>query len=198
MKNPFSTSGAVLFFVAIAFAITAGAPPFRLVSGADPAQIPPAGGSGDSFAPIPSPDGRFVLFASTANNLVLNASSNPIPVLIPPRLNVFLRDRASNATSLASLNLNGTGGGNGDSMPAAVSTNGRYALFESTARDLATSDTNVFSDVFVRDLVTSTTLMVSTSTNGGAANGVSRGAAMTPDGRYVAFVSSANNLVPGD
>ena len=50
----------------------------------------------------------------------------------------------------------------------------------------------------MRDLVAGTTIPVSVSTNGDLGDGASRSAVMTPDGRYVAFVSAANNLVPGD
>ena len=46
--------------------------------------------------------------------------------------------------------------------------------------------------------VSGTTVVVSVSTNGSIGNGDSHSAAMTPDGRYVAFVSAASNLVPGD
>ena len=172
--------------------------PLQLVSVLDPSQAPPAGGSGDSWAPIISLDGRYVLFASAANNLVLTSNTNAIPALAPPRLNVFLRDRTNGTTTLVSVNLSGTGGGNGDSWPSALSTNGQYALFESSATDLVPSDTNNLTDVFVRDLVNGTTLLVSISTNSGSANGASRSSVMTPDGHYVAFVSEANNLVPGD
>jgi hypothetical protein len=91
--------------------------PFQLVSVLDPSQGPPAGGSGDSWAPVISPDGRYVLFASTANNLVLTTNNNPIPGLCPQRLNVFLRDRTNGTTTLISVNLSGTAGGNGDSLP---------------------------------------------------------------------------------
>jgi Tol biopolymer transport system component len=94
--------------------------------------------------------------------------------------------------------MNGTGGGNGDSLPADVSTNGRYAVFESSASDLVGGDTNNASDVFIRDLQTGTTTLVSAATNGLPGNADSRSPAMTPDGRFVAFVSAANNLVAGD
>ncbi len=144
-----------------------------------------------------SADGRFVLLASTANNLAL-VGTNPLPVLVPAPLNVFLRDRVSGTTRLVSVNAAGTGGGNGDSLPAGLSTNGQFALFESSASDLVAGDTNNATDIFVRDLVNGATLLVSTGTNGVGANGVSRGSVMTPDGRYVAFVSAASNLVPGD
>ena len=172
--------------------------PLPLVSVRDPSQGAPGGGSGDSWAPIISPDGRYVLFASTANNLVLTSGTNPMPAHFPPSLNVFLRDRTNGTTTLISVNLSGTGGGNGDSLPSAVSTNGRYVLFESSASDLVPGDTNKVTDVFVRDLTAGANLLVTVSTNGGSANGASRGSVMTPDGSYVAFVSEANNLVPGD
>lgn len=158
----------------------------------------PAGGNGDSMVPILSADGRYVLFASTANNLLLTGNNAPIPPSFPARLNVFLRDRTDGITKLISVNLTGVAGGNGDSLPAAISTHGQFALFESRASDLVPGDTNNATDVFIRDLVNETTIPVSVSTNGGVANGDCRGSVMTPDGRYVAFVSAANNLVPND
>ena len=179
-------------------ALAASAAPFRLVSARDSGQAPPAGGSGDSWGPILSPDGRYVLFASAANNLVTTSNGNPLPILVAPRLNVFLRDRTAGTTTLVSANLTGTGGGNGDSIPTGISTNGRYACFESSASDLVPGDTNGVTDVFVRDLASNATALVSVSISGGAGNGVCRGSALTPDGRYVAFVSAATNLVAGD
>src|ERR1039457_1626637 len=170
----------------------------QLVSAPDSSQIATAGGGGDSGAPVISPDGHYVLFASAAGNLVLSTNNTAFQPRFPTTLNVFLRDRTNGTTTLVSVNLSGTAGGNGDSFPSAVSTNGRYALFESSASDLVPGDTNNATDVFVRDLFGGTTLLVTVSTNGGSANGVSRSAVMTPDGRYVAFVSMASNLVPGD
>jgi Tol biopolymer transport system component len=174
------------------------AAPFQLVSIRDQGQTAPAGGSGDSWTPILTPDERYVLFASFANNLVLSAANNALPVSLAPHLNVFLRDRTSVRTTLVSANLGGTGGGNGDSLPTALSDDGRFVLFESSASDLVSGDTNGVTDVFLRDVVSNTTYLVSVSTNGGFANGVCRGSTMTPDGRYVAFTSAGNNLVPGD
>jgi Tol biopolymer transport system component len=174
------------------------AQPLQLVSALDPAQAPPAGGGGDSGRSIISPDGRFVLFASMANNLVLTTNGTPIPARFPPRLNVYLRDRANATTTLISVNLSGTAGGNDDSTPSGLSTNGQYVLFESSASDLVPGDTNNATDVFVRDVVNGTNMLVSVSTNGRVGNGASRSAVLTPDGLYVAFVSEANNLVLND
>lgn len=161
-------------------------------------QPPPSGGGGDSWSPLISPDGRYVLFASTANNLILPSNNVPIPAHFPAVLNVYLRDRTNGMTTLVSVNTSGVAGGNGDSLPMGISANGRYALFQSLASDLVAADTNVSSDIFVRDLQTATTFLVSVSTNGSVGNGASRNPVMTPDGRYVAFVSEANNLVAGD
>ncbi len=72
-----------------------------------------------------------------------------------------------------------------------ISTNGRFALFESSASDLVANDTNNTSDIFVRDVVNGTTRLVSIGNAGGNASGASRGSVLTPDGRYVAFVSAA-------
>jgi hypothetical protein len=139
-----------------------------------------------------------VLFASTANNLLLTTNDTPIPARFPAPLNVFLRDRTNGTTMLVSVNLSGTAGGNGDSLPMGLSTNGQYAVCESVASDLIAGDTNNATDVFVRDLASGTTLLVSISTNGQVGNAASRSPTMTPDGRYVAFVSAANNLVATD
>jgi hypothetical protein len=199
MKNRAATGQRTALAVSIILlCLSAAAGNLRPVSSLDSSQIPPAGGSGDSWTPVISSDGRYVLFASTANNLVLKTNSEPIPVLALPRLNVFLRDRSNSSTILVSANTSGTGGGNGDSIPVGISANARYALFESSASDLVPGDTNAVTDIFLRDLVAGATLLVSTNSHGGTANGVSRGSIMTPAGRYVAFVSAATNLVAGD
>src|SRR6266542_4122454 len=188
---------ASVILVAASALVALGAPS-QLVSTTDPHYVFPAGGNVDSGAPVLTADGRYVLFTSAANDLLLSGSPSHLRALFPTRLNVFLRDRANGTTTLVSINRSGTGGGNGDSIGCEISNNGRYALFESTASDLVAGDTNNASDVFVRDLVTGTTLLVSASTNDQPANGISVNAVMTPDGRYVAFDSTASNLVPGD
>lgn len=152
------------------------------------------GGSGDSGLAIITPDGRYSLFASLTNNLTL---TNNINLSQPFQYNVFVRDDLNQTTRLASVNPIGVGG-NGNSFPTGISTNGQYALFESGASDFVANDTNHANDVFVRDLVNGTTTLVSVSTIGGSANGSSRGSVLTPDGRYVAFVTTASDLVADD
>ena len=187
-----------LVLLALSLTAQTSAEPFQIVSSLDPVQPSPSGGSGDSSSAIISANGRFILFASTANNLATDTNSSPFSTRIPAALNVFLHDRTNNTTALVSVNLSGISGGNADSFPVDVSADGRYALFESSASDLTVYDTNNASDVFIRDLIGGTTAVVSISTNGAPANGASRSSAMTPDGRFVAFVSAANNLVAGD
>ncbi|MGB8368827.1 MAG: hypothetical protein ACLPYZ_07145 [Limisphaerales bacterium] len=188
----FSGSFAVaVWFLAMAiFVFPANAGPVQLFSVRNPFAPLLVGGDDNSAAPSLSPDGRFVVFISAANDLVPGGNSFY-------SLNVFLHDCASNTTVLVSGNLSGTGGGNGSSMLGQVSTNGQFVVFQSDASNLVPNDTNGVTDIFVRDLVAGTTTLVSVSTNGGPANGASTDPIMTPDGRYVAFISRASNLVPG-
>ena len=181
-----------------ALAVTTAAGPLRLVSSSDLVPAPGGGGGGDSSTPLLTPDGRYVLFASTAGNLVADTNGSALPASTPFTPNVFLRDRISGTTKLVTVNLAGTGGGNGGSYPVGISADARYALFESSASDLVPDDTNNATDVFVRDLTNGTNLLVSVSTNGSSGNGACRSSVITPDGRFVAFVSEANNLVADD
>ncbi|WP_399931537.1 TolB family protein [Streptomyces kanamyceticus] len=82
----------------------------------------------------------------------------------------------------------------------AISSDGRYVAFTSTAANLVPGDTNGSLDVFVRDRQARTTERVSVSGSGGQASGEASGTglAISPDGRYVVFGSNADNLVPGD
>ncbi|MGA2246294.1 MAG: hypothetical protein ABSH48_14955 [Verrucomicrobiota bacterium] len=178
-------------------ALSAIAVPLQLVSQRNAALAPSASGGGNSMMPVFGGNERYILFASSANNLALTASNTPFQKA-GITLDVFLRDRASNTTVLVSVNLAGTGGGDQDAVPVAVSTNGQFVLFESAADNLVPGDTNSASDVFVRDAVNGITILVSVNTNGVCGNGASYSPAMTPDGRYVAFASAATDLVPGD
>jgi Tol biopolymer transport system component len=168
----------------------ANADSLQLLSGRDASVVLPVAGNGESTAPWLSPDGRFILFSSSANNLVTNDNGYL-------GLDAFLHDRVTKATVLASANVNGTGA-NGYSVGEQASTNGRYVLIQSDASDLLPGDTNDVSDIFVRDLLLATNLLVSVAADGGWGNGASTEPVMTPDGRWVAFVSAATNLVAGD
>jgi Tol biopolymer transport system component len=183
--------GAASLLVIATLVSAAGAAPVQLLSARNPAVPLPAGGDGNSIAPILSPNGRFVVFTSAANDLTPGGNNQPF-------LNVYLRDRNLDTTVLVSGNLNGAGGGNGNSMLGQASTYGRYVVFQSDASDLVPGDTNGVSDIFLRDTYTGTTWLISAAMNGGFANGTSTDPVMTPDGTCVAFISAATNLVAGD
>src|SRR5262245_28146137 len=180
----------LMLFMSLAFSLWADSVP-QLLSVRDPSIPLPVAGSGYSAAPYVSADGRFVVFTSAANDLV--AGDNGMF-----GVDVFLRDRGSNTTVLVSANLDGTGGGSENSAGGMVSTNGRYVVFESEADDLILNDTNDVDDIFVRDLATGTTRLVSVSASGGSASAASSDPVITPDGRYVVFISVATNLVAND
>ena len=90
-------------------------------------------------------------------------------------------------------------GGDADnsSSSAAISATGRYVAFSSGGSDLVPGDTNQTADLFVRDMAAGTTTLVSVDAAGDGADGPSYGAAISPDGRYVAFVSEGTDLLPG-
>lgn len=89
---------------------------------------------------------------------------------------------------------------NNYSFHTAVSDSGRYVAFSSLASNLVTGDTNDASDVFLRDQHDQTTVRVSVSSSGTQGNGWSgqMELSISDNGRYVGFLSSASNLVPGD
>ena len=146
-------------------------------------------GNGDSFSAAISADGRFIAYGSFASNLVPGDANGVRDVL--------LYDRVTTETSLISV---GTGGveGNGASFNGSLSGDGRFAAFFSDATNLVASDANNLRDVFVHDRVTGATTMVSVNSEGIHGNFVSVSAAISLDGRRVAFESSSTNLVPGD
>ena len=105
---------------------------------------------------------------------------------------------AAGDTPRLSLSSNGAQG-NADSIHPSISPDGRYVTFNSAANDLVPGDTNGAIDMFLRDRQTNTTTRVSVASDGTQGNQESAGkAAITPDGRYVAFESLASNLVAGD
>ena len=87
----------------------------------------------------------------------------------------------------------------GTSFITAISANGRFVAFYSTATNLVAGDTNGLQDVFRHDRQTGTTIRVSVATGGAQAAGQgSFGPFISSDGRFVGFYSAAANLVPGD
>jgi Tol biopolymer transport system component len=133
--------------------------------------------------------GRRFLFSSLASNLVVGDSND--------KWDVFIRDLETNAVSRLSTNAQGEEA-NGNSYARDLSADGRYALFASDADNLVPNDTNRSCDIFRRDLVSTEVVRVSGSSNGDQGNGFCLSAAISSDGRFVAFTSNADNLVEGD
>ncbi len=100
-------------------------------------------------------------------------------------------------TTLVSIASNGTQG-DSYSDDASVSADGRYVAFSSKATNLVSGDTNGASDIFVRDTKMHTTVRVSVSSGGIQGNDHSYTPSISGDGRYIAFSSSATNLVSND
>ena len=133
-----------------------------------------------------SPNGRYVVFTSEATNLVtgdLNGSAD-----------VFWRDNQTGVTervSIADNEAEGALGGYGGQ----VSGDGRYVAFSSDSANLVGLDTNLSTDVFLRDRVAGTTTRVSRGAGGTEGNGPSYLQSMTPNARFIVFTSDADNLI---
>lgn len=150
-----------------------------------------AGGDANGPAsgyPSISADGRFVAFDSAASDLVAG-DGNRLP-------DVFVRDLVRRTTVRVSVDMAG-GDADGKTWPNPdISASGRHVAFESRASDLVPGDGNGIRDVFVRDMVDGVTKRVSVDTNGRDANRPSQRPSVSADGRFVAFDSSATDLVP--
>jgi Tol biopolymer transport system component len=144
--------------------------------------------NGPSFDPSISADGRYVAFASLATNLVSGDTNN--------EQDIFVHDRQTGQTTRVSV---ATGGGQANlaSSDPSISADGRYVAFESIASNLVSGDTNNTGDIFVHDRQTGATTRVSIGPGGTQANRGSLAPSISADGRYVAFHSSATNLVSG-
>lgn len=162
----------------------------------------------DASDPAISDNGRYVVFSSSCQNLT--------PGQVDPTLSkdVFLHDMRTDSITRVSVAADG-GLANGSSTEPTISANGRVVAFTSTSTNLAPMPCaddayatamcqvhnavgGVATHVFVRDLATKKTTLVSQAMGGGAADGNSNEPSVSPDGRFVAFTSSADDLVSGD
>lgn len=150
-----------------------------------------SGRKGNSYSsgPAISDNGRYMCFDSYSSNLV-RGDTNDEP-------DAFVRDRQTGKTMRVSVSSTGAQANEGAGF-CSISGNGRYVAFASTSNNLAPGDTNGLTDIFLRDRLTGTTSLVSRTSTGGIGNGYSFFAAISADGRHVAFRSSASNMVPGD
>jgi len=145
--------------------------------------------AGASDASAISADGRYVAFASTAPNLVADDTNLAA--------DVFVHDRHTGLTVRASVSAAGAQAANPSSLrPGGLSADGHLVAFE-TAAPLSAGDTGG-NDVYLRDLPAGSTERISVNSTGLGANASAGAAAISADGRYVAFESSATNLDPAD
>jgi Tol biopolymer transport system component len=148
-----------------------------------------AEGDGQTFGTLSvSVGGRYVAFCSTATNLIPGGTNS--------LGQIYVRDRLSGTTEIVSVSSTGVQGDNGSHSPS-ISSDGRFIAFESASSNL---DPLVLSagNVFVHDRATGATAMLDVTPAGVQGNGGAQYPTISADGRYVAFVGSASNLVAGD
>jgi Tol biopolymer transport system component len=146
--------------------------------------------NGNSEYPALSADGRYVVFGSSATNLVTldeNGSAQDI----------YRHDRQTGVTELVSHGVDGRQGDGACLFPD-VSGDGRYVLFTYEMPGAGGGDGPSRRDVFVRDTKTGVTELVSEAMSGGAGNASSMEGTISANGRFLAFSSAASDLVPGD
>ncbi|MFN0241713.1 MAG: TolB family protein [Planctomycetota bacterium] len=136
-----------------------------------------------------SSDGRLVVFSSLASNLVTGDTN--------AATDAFVRDFVNGVTTRVSVDSSGVQG-NGTSNHAAISADGRFVAFVSSASNLVPGDTNGAADLFIRDRQTSQTARIVFDPAGTQQSVIPVNPSLSADGRYVVFTSSASFLVPGD
>lgn len=148
--------------------------------------------SNGSNAPTISSDGRYVAFHSDMTNLV-RGDTNGV-------FDIFVHDRVTGKTQRVSVSSTGRQSNAESFGGESFSADGRYVAFDSLATNLVANDRNDITDVFIRDLRTNRTRLVSLGLHGQGddASWVGLGNAFTRDGRHLLFASWAANLVPGD
>ena len=163
----------------------------RLTGDATVVSRAPDGTPGGDYAysDAVSADGRYVIFTSRASNLVPKDTNQ--------EWDVFLHDRVIGETTRVSLASDGRQG-NGGSMGADLSADGRFLVFISWATNFVGPDLNRRTDVFLRDLHMGFTTLVSRASDATPGNAVSDQATLSSDGQVVAFTSASTNLVGGD
>ena len=143
----------------------------------------PDGGS----SPELSADGQFLAFVGGSEQVLGDTN---------PAAGIFVRDLVAGVTERASLGNGGAQIVDASCTQPSISGDGRYVAFI-TSSQVDPADTNPWPDVYVRDRATGTTLFASATSTGGAANGDCQPAQISADGRSVAFIASATNLLPG-
>jgi Tol biopolymer transport system component len=146
---------------------------------------------GDSREPVIAGNGLVLVFTSNAQNMVSGSDANQQDA------DVFQWRLDDSTVTRISVDSHGAQPDVGASYSPSTSHDGHWLAFVSTAR-LAPDDTNTVADVYLRDTNRGITSLVSKGMGGRPAGGPSYSPVVSADGRYVAFVSNAGNLVPSD
>jgi Tol biopolymer transport system component len=154
------------------------------------ASVTSGGGANDasSRSASISANGRFVAFSSTATDLVAG-DANGVE-------DIFIHDLSTGTTTRLSVGTDGREANSASTAPS-ISADGRFVAFTSAATNL-TADGNRVTDVFLHDRAVAVTVRASISGSGAEADDASDQAAVTADGRMVAFSSRARNLIADD
>lgn len=199
--------------------------------------------TGDSTDATVTPDGRYIVFVSTAANLVAGDTNGTADVFLYDRSTkamerisvnaagdeqfldagepavsgngnfvaftainlatmgprqVLVRDRAANTVTNASHST-AMGEGDARSSSPSLSADGRFVAFASDASNIASDDVEGFSDVFVLDLGTGLIARASVDIDGtGGGDGDSWQPSLSADGQFLAYLSLARNVAPDD
>jgi len=174
------------------------------------ASVNDAGDTGNALpyhGPVISADGRYVVWASTATNLVDEDGDGLFDDDTNQIGDVFLHDLRTRRTQRVTLTDEGEElrlepdlccGAHpewgGSPFYPTISPSGHFVAYSSTSSMLVDGDTNADYDVFVWDRLTRTTSRASVSSEGREANGWSFAPQLSADGRFISFTSSATTL----
>jgi hypothetical protein len=192
--------------VTATFTFTGGTP---TITSLLPASGPTTGGTSVAIGGTNLLTTTGVTIGGSAAAIVGSPTATTVTVTSPPGTqgprDVVVTTAGGTATAAGGFTYNAaakvsdeTGGANADTRQPALNDDGRYLAFLSLGNNLVVGDTNGVGDIFVRDRTTGSMVRVSVSSDGAQADGPSERPRISGDGRYVAFVSAATNLVAGD
>ena len=155
------------------------------------ASLSSSGEQDNTGATLPSisGNGRYVVFQSSATNLVVGDTNG--------NLDVFVHDRQTGQTIQVSVSSSGEQS-NGSNYNASISADGMFVAFESDATNLVSGDLNGKVDIYLHNLQTGETTLVSLASGGTQGNLGSSYPNLSANGEFVVFYSDATNLVSGD